>query len=63
MAENGKPINPMERQEKVGIIDGIAPSQEPLAEGRHGFGEEVRPIDLDDKTPRTPGQAALDRKK
>ncbi|MDN3623554.1 hypothetical protein [Methylobacterium isbiliense] len=42
-AEDKKPINPLERQERSGIADGTDPSAEPIARSRHGSGVAADP--------------------
>jgi hypothetical protein len=46
-AEDKKPINPLERQERSGIADGTDPSAEPIARSRHGSGVAADPQDGD----------------
>jgi len=40
MAENKKPINPLEREENVGIVDGSDHTGEHVTSSRHGVGDD-----------------------
>ncbi|MEH3145387.1 MAG: hypothetical protein PGN34_08560 [Methylobacterium frigidaeris] len=41
MSETRKPINPLEREEKVGIADGSDHAGEAVTSGRHGTGVDL----------------------
>ncbi|RVU21120.1 hypothetical protein [Methylobacterium oryzihabitans] len=41
MSETRKPINPLEREEKVGIADGSDHAGEAVTTGRHGTGIDL----------------------
>lgn len=45
-----KPLSPMEREEKVGIVDGSDHAGETVTRGRHGFGPDVKPEEVDEPT-------------
>ena len=44
MTDDRKPLNPLERQENTGIVDGTTA---PMAEGRHGLDTKVLPKDVE----------------
>lgn len=40
MTETRKPLNPLEREEKIGIKDGSSHAGEPVTRSRHGTGTD-----------------------
>ena len=57
MTDDRKPLNPLERQENTGVVDG---TNAPMAEGRHGLDADVVPEDVEREKVRT--TAVTDKK-